>query len=159
MDSTTIAKALEAAYPTPSLQLSHPMLARVKDVLIQAFVPIRGDVIPQIPEHVLSPGSVEYWVRTRTADLGDLAIYRKEHGGEKAYEEAHEALQAAAALLRENQGPFFLGQEASYADFLWVSFVLFVKRATEEGFQRVVGVDEVLRKHFEACGPWIVRDD
>jgi len=159
MDSTTIARALEAAHPTPSLQLDHPMQARVKEVLIQAFKPIRGDVIPLIPGHVLSPGSIEYWVRTRTADLGDLATYRKEHGGEKAYEEAHGALKAAAALLKENEGPFFLGREASYADFLWVSFVMFVKRATEEGFQRVVGVDEVLREHFEACGPWMERDD
>jgi hypothetical protein len=37
--------------------------------------------------------------------------------------------------------------------------VMFVKRATEEGFQRVVGVDEVLREHFEACGPWMERND
>ena len=98
-------------------------------------------------------------MRTRTADLGDLAAYRKEHGGEKAYEEARGALQAAAALLKESEGPFFLGQEASYADFLWVSFVMFVRRATEEGFQRIVGVDEVLRKQFEACRPWMERDD
>jgi len=159
MDSAAIATALEAAHPTPSLHLDHPMQARVREVLIQAFMPIRGDVIPQIPEHVLSPGSIEYWVRTRTADLGDLAAYRKEHGGEKAYEEARGALQAAAALLKESEGPFFLGQEASYADFLWVSFVMFVRRATEEGFQRIVGVDEVLRKQFEACRPWMERDD
>jgi glutathione S-transferase len=159
MDSTAIARALEAAHPAPSLHLDHPMQTRVKEVLIKAFIPIRGDVIPQIPEHVLSPGSIEYWVRTRTADLGDLATYRKEHGGEQAYQKAHAPLEEAAALLKENGGPFFLGEQASYADFLWTSFVLFVKRATEEGFQRMMSVDEALKKHFEACMPWTEKDD
>ena len=74
------------------------------------------------------------------------------------------ALEEVAALLRgegegAKEGSFFGGKEPCYADFIWVGFVHFVRRASESEWERMMGVDEGLRRQYEACKPWLERDD
>jgi glutathione S-transferase len=56
-----------------------------------------------------------------------------------------------------------LGDEVSYADFVLAGFWAFLKRLDKDGdlFGRVMGFDEggAFRRHWEACQPWLERDD
>jgi len=160
MDSAKIAPALEAAHPSPSLQLEHPIVDQVQALVYKCIRPLVPEIMPLVPKNVLSNGSVEYWVRTRSERYGDLDTFRREKGGQQCWDGAQAGLEETAALLkREAGGPFFLGAEACYADMVWVGFVQFVRRASEEGFEKLVGVDEVLRRQYEACGKWMEKDD
>jgi hypothetical protein len=46
----------------------------------------------------------------------------------------------------------------SYADFVLVSFLHFIKRANEEAFTKALEVDEAIKKVYEASGKWLERD-
>jgi hypothetical protein len=65
--------------------------------------------------------------------------------------------------LGENggDGPFVLGGEASYADFVLAGFWAFLKKLDQGGnlFGRIMGVDEAFGRHWEACQPFLERDD
>lgn len=160
MDSTKIASALEAAHPSPSLQLEHPIVAEVQGLVYKALKPLVPEVLPLIPKHVLSQGSVEYWVTTREKDFGqNLDTMRAEKGGQQCFDRAQAGLEETAALLKKEGGPFFLGKEPCYADFIWIGFVQFVKRASEEDFEKLVGVDDALRKQYDACAKYMEKDD
>jgi len=160
MESSAIASALEEAYPTPSLQLAHPIREQVQKLVYKVLRPLVPELLPLYPKHVLGEGSIEYWVRTRTADFGDLDTLHREKGGEQLWEEAKVGLDEVAALLRQEEGggPFFLGKKPCYADFIWVGFVQFVRRASEEAFERVVVYEEI-KKQYDGCQKWMERDD
>lgn len=72
------------------------------------------------------------------------------------------ARQIVELLWREEGGPFFLGKEVSYADFVFVSFLHFVRRVDREGdvFERVLGLDDKggFERLYEACKVWLERD-
>jgi len=160
MDSGPIASAIEAAHPSPSLQLEHPIVAEVQALVYKCLIPLVPEILPLIPKNVLSEGSIEYFVRTRSRDFGqDLEEFHKDKGGQQCWDGAKPGLEETAALLKKGEGPYFLGKEACYADFVWVSFVHFVRRASEERYERLIGVDQVLKKHYEACGKWMEKDD
>jgi glutathione S-transferase len=158
MESSAIVAALEAAHPTPSLRLDHPLQEPVQKLVYKVLKPLLPELLPLYPKHVLSEGSMEYWVRTRSEAFGDLDTWHAEKGGEQCWEAAQEGLQEGAQLLEKEGGPFVAGLEPCYADFVWVAFVQFVRRAGEECFERVVRYDEI-RRQYEACQKWMERDD
>ena len=111
MDSRKIAFELEKQYPEPSLHLDSPVLPEVEARVLKAITPLRAVFMPPIPRNLLNTASVEYFERTREARFGmPLRQFEKEHGGDKAWEEATPALKEAGDMLRANGGPFFLGK-------------------------------------------------
>lgn len=46
----------------------------------------------------------------------------------------------------------------SYADFVLVSFLQFIRRFHEEAFTKALAVDDAIKKVYEACGKWLERD-
>jgi glutathione S-transferase len=58
-------------------------------------------------------------------------------------------------------GPFFMGQTVSYAGFILVGFLQFLKRLSHDNdlFNRVVQVDQSFLVLYEACAEWLKRDD
>jgi glutathione S-transferase len=72
-------------------------------------------------------------------------------------------LKELGKILGENGGdrPFVLGGEASYADFVLAGFWAFLKKLDQGGdlFGRIMGVDEAFGRHWEACQPFLERDD
>ena len=48
---------------------------------------------------------------------------------------------------------------ASYADFFIVATLQMFKRVDEKIFVRLVEMEEALGKVYEACKPWLKRDD
>jgi glutathione S-transferase len=165
VDSRNIADALEQLQPEPSLRLHSSYVERVQDAVLSVGKALAPIAIPRVPEMLLNPESEEYFRRTRRGrfdgiELVDLA--RSERAGEAAWEGAEGGLKDLVAILGENGGgPFVLGEEASYADFVLAGFWAFMKKLDKEGdlFGRVMGVDGAFGRHWEACQPWLERDD
>ena len=89
-----------------------------------------------------------------------LAEVEKSDGAKGAWEAAGPGLQELKALVKENgDGPFVLGKKVSYADFVLVSFFVFLQRLGDDLFERVMEVEEGFRELFAACEQWIKRDD
>lgn len=140
-DSRKIADYIESQAPLPSLHLDSTYLKKVEDLWGQYMGAIHPIFFSLVPKHVLNEESQEYWYRTREQFVGmPLDQLEKEKGGEKAWAQAEPALLQITALLKENEGPFFLGDTASYADLVWGSILLFNKILGPEVF------DEALKR-------------
>lgn len=93
--------------------------------------------MPQIPRSVLRPESIEYFKAARAARFGmPLDVLEAEKGGDSAWEAAKPGLDALEELVKGAEfkvdaGPFVLGSEISYADFVVVAVL--------EGFRRIGG--------------------
>ncbi|KAK4693882.1 hypothetical protein P7C71_g3598, partial [Lecanoromycetidae sp. Uapishka_2] len=160
MDSRKIASELEKQYPEPSLHLDSPILPKVQAVLAQAHAFLRGVVLPPIPTNLLRDPSAEYFLRTREARFGmPLSQVAREQGGEEAWKGAEPAFNKIGELLREQGGPFIMGKIVSYADFVIVSVLHFIKRIDEKIFERVVQIEPALKELYDASREWLKRDD
>jgi len=159
-DSRAIATALETAHPSPSLLLDSPMLPRMEAALGAVMAHLAAELLPGVPGALLNPPSEEYFQRTRAQRFGmPLAQLKADKGGEGAWKAAEEPLRGMAALLKERGGPFCEGEEVSYADFVAVSFLQFVRRIEEKDFDRVCKLDEAFAKVYEASKEWLEKDD
>ncbi|KAI8220379.1 hypothetical protein K4K54_008633 [Colletotrichum sp. SAR 10_86] len=160
MNSKKIIPRIEADYPEPPLyhdaDLSQEALKHIAPVW-DALAPV---LLPVAPREVLNERSAEYFWRTRKEFLGmSLDEFEEKHGGEKAWEKAKKPIEDAAALLNKTEGPFFLGDTVSYADFLYVGVIAMAKRFNEENYRRIVEISPAFDKQYKACGPWLERND
>jgi len=126
---------------------------------------ITGVYIPLIPVRLLNPASHAYWYATREARFNmPLDQLAREKGGQKAWDDAKPFLDKMTALLKENEsGPYFLGDEVSYADFVWGGFLLFIQRIgvdVWEDLLRTAGEGgEVHGKLLLGLDRWSARSD
>ena len=164
-DSMNIASALEDVQPVPSLRLDSGYVERVQEAVLAVGKALAPIAIPRVAEICLNPESEEYFRRTRKERFGGVELVdlaRSEAAGEVAWEGAEGGLRDLVGILGEHAGgPYVLGEEASYADFVLAGFWVFLKRLDKEGdlFGRVMGVDGAFGGHWEACQPWLERDD
>lgn len=175
MDSMKIAERLEKDYPTPSLHLDSPLVEEVNKVLNNIMMPLRGIAIPGVYTNVVSEPSKEYFGRTRGERVGKpLHQFAKENGGEEAWMEALPGIKALGVLLKENGGPFVTGDTrewwplffnfpdiwlASYADFIIVGYLQFLKVIEEDVYQRLTSIDPAIGKLYDASKLWLERND
>jgi len=164
MDSASIAPALEKLQPERPLHFDDPAVARVQGAIGKIWSGNRGlrtICLPRVPRLILNPRSAEYFERTRAEQFGmTLAEVEKSENAKGAWEAAGAGLQELKALVKENGGgPFVLGEKVSYADFVLVSFFVFLRRLGEDLFERVMEVEEGFGELFKACEKWIERDD
>ncbi|KAH8679078.1 hypothetical protein BGZ60DRAFT_428882 [Tricladium varicosporioides] len=163
MDSRAIATHLESLHPPPqfpSLHLDSPYLSKVEAILPKVTDALRGVWTHLAPYVLLNEPSREYFVRTREARIGkSLDEFRKEKGGEEAWIEASVGLKELGTLLGEEEGPFFMGGTPSYADFVVVGFLQFQKVIDERFLERLVKIEPTLGKLYDACKPWLERDN
>lgn len=164
-DSLAIAHALEAHTRSPSLHLDAAVLEPVQRAVSDAFAALRPLVLPMVPATLLNEPSASFFLRTRAERFGQplarLAESEAVRSG-RVWREAEEGgLAALRELLREDaSGPFFLGREVSYADFVFVAFLRFFERVDRRVlFERCVRFDEGFGRLYEACGKWLERDD
>ncbi|KAJ0314581.1 hypothetical protein Brms1b_006736 [Colletotrichum noveboracense] len=159
MNSKKIIPRIEADYPEPPLyhdaDLCQEALKHIAPVW-DALAPI---LLPVAPREILNERSAEYFWRTRKEFLGmSLDEFGEKNGGEKAWEKAKKPIKDAAALLNKTEGPFFLGDTVSYADFLYVGVIAMAKRFNEENYRRIVEISPAFDKQYKACGPWLERN-
>lgn len=164
MESGKIAKAIEKKYPSPTVHLDSPIVHRVDALVDKYMLAMYPNLLYKFSQAVLSEKSYDYWVGKYTEKLGmPLDEYERQLGGEKSWAEALPAIFQLTNLLEERQaeGPFFLGKNISYADFIWAGVLVFVKRVDENVFQELLdrtGARDVHERFFEACAPWMKRD-
>ncbi|KAI8962535.1 putative glutathione S-transferase [Daldinia sp. FL1419] len=163
-DSFTIADVLEEKYPEPSLHLDSPYLAKVKELLVETFAPLRSIYVPGVFNRLLNDASKPYFRRTREEIFGaTLEEVAEKKGGEPAWKAAQPAIEKVTALLKENaDGPFFEGKTVGFADFAWASFLIFFKTIGEDIYQGILehsGDPTVHEKLLEAVKPWYERSD
>ena len=159
MDSKKIAIELEKRHPSPSMHLDSPVLLNVEQAFPGAIMPLLPIMLPMIPRKMLNSASVAYYEKARSKDLGmPLEQLEREKGGEDAWLQARPGIENLASLLKQTDGPYFMGNMVSYADFMIVAMLQSMKRLDESVFQRFVSHDEVLVQLFQACEQWLQRD-
>ncbi|KAF2142241.1 uncharacterized protein K452DRAFT_271090 [Aplosporella prunicola CBS 121167] len=160
MDSAKIAPKLEELYPEPSLHLDSGYSEKLAQIFPEAVGALRFVLIPRVPGSLLNERSAEYFYRTRKENFGvPLDVLEKERGGEQAWEKAKAPLEKVAAMLKENDGPFFLGEQVCYADFVVVSVLQFCKRIGQDLYDRIVAIDKAYDDIYKASAKWLERDD
>jgi glutathione S-transferase len=166
MNSLKIAEYFEEKHPSPSLHLDSPYIDKVVShlsELMQLGTGLRGAFLGRVPDRLLSDKSIGYWHETRCKALGKpVNELTEDEQGEKAWANSAQNIQAVTSLLKENDGPFFMGETVSYADFYWAGFLLFWKRVGDDVFKKLLensGDEQVHLNHLEAVEPWSKRDD
>ncbi|KAL7926957.1 hypothetical protein ACQKWADRAFT_279127 [Trichoderma austrokoningii] len=164
IESGKIAEAIEKKYPSPTVHLDSPIVGRVGALVDKCMPAMHPNILHKFSQAVLSEKSYDYWVGNYTEKLGmPLAEYERRLGGEKSWAEALPPLIELTGLLKQRQaeGPFFLGKDISYADFIWAGALFFVKRVDGNLFQELLNRTEARGVHerfFEECAPWMKRD-
>jgi glutathione S-transferase len=140
VDSRKIADYIERQIPIPSLHLDSPYLEKVEHLWSQYMKAITPIFIPLVPKRILNAESIGYWYTSRPGLIGmPLDQLEREKGGVRAWNEAGPVLREVTVLLKENEGPFFLGKTASYADLVWASVLLFSQKLGSDVFQEAMG--------------------
>lgn len=163
MESRAIVNQIEKDHPTPSVHLDSPYLARIEEIMSKRmFAACRGLIVASVPRNLLNPESVEYWMPNREALVGmPCDKFEETHGGDGGKDATAGIFKDVGAILQEKPGPFFAGETVGYADFVWVSALIFFKRIDENLYQDIVkrsGDAEVHNRLIEACAPWTKRD-
>lgn len=166
MDSKKIALALEERYPSPqypSLHLDSPVLAKLEPIVSRLLGKVVGIFVPGVAKKVLGPKSAPYFIRTREEAFGmSIDELERTQGGVQVYaEKIGEELREVTAMLKETAGPFFEAGKVTYADFVWAGFLIFMRYADEEGFEKLLeatGDGDVHEMLLMSVWPW-ARDD
>lgn len=162
-ESWAIARALEPLYPTPSAHLDDPVAKRVEQEWRNAIGPLRPVLVPRMPNTCLCGTTIEFHRNARKKTFGmPLEEFESKHGGEEAWEKGMPGLRNLAAILKEDpKGPFCLGDTPSYADFWIVGFLEWARCVSIDNdiFNRIMGVDKAFGDVYEACSPWLKRND
>lgn len=161
MDSFAIALHLEKLYPSPSLQVDSPCVSKVTELIAKIMTALRPVYIPAEPRELLTPPSAEFFTRSREERVGmPLPEFEKsEQGGENAWKAAEPHLKELAAMYREDgNGPFLLGKDVAYADFVVVAWVKMFDRLGKLEHVTRWGGDEFATLYVSSQ-KWLQRDD
>lgn len=122
--------------------------------------PVIGFFIPRVPVELLNDRSAEYFYATRKERFGkELSEVARTLATEENWEKGREPAKQVGEWLREKEGPFFLGETVSYADFIFVGMLQMMKRIDEGLFKKFCEFDPAFEKVYEACGEWLKKDD
>ncbi|KAK5993090.1 Glutathione S-transferase-like ustS-like protein [Cladobotryum mycophilum] len=163
-DSRKIASVIEQKYPDPPVHLDAPCLAKLEALIVPVTLPLRPIMWGRIPDSLLNKPSYDHFFVHRPPVVGmPLDQYEREEGGEKAYAASEPALRQVTELLNENQdGPFFLGNQPSYTDFVWAGFLIFIRRIGEDFYEEVLrrtGDPDAHARLLKAVEPWTKKND
>jgi len=160
MDSKPISQRLERDHPSPSLHLDSPILPEVERLLPKVMTALRGVWMPRVPTNLLNEPSRDYFVRTREERFGkSLHQVMKEIGGEEAWIEALPVIKELRQVVKARGGPFVMGETPSYADFVIVGALHFLRVVEEDLYNRVIKIEPAFDKLYDASSPWLKRDD
>ena len=162
-ESQTIAEKLNEMYPTPELKIQTPTLTEVMDLISKIITGSLPDIMARIPERFLDKKDEEYWYPDREKMLGmPVKELQDTCGGAKVTEKVAEPVRAMGKILVKSGGPFFEGEQVTYADFVWAAFLIFLERLGSDAFDTIIVeerqahvrlLEEVKRKG------WNKRDD
>ena len=165
MESNNCAEALESLYPEPSLhvdaQLHRDIMKEVDQVANHVF-PLALIICVRrcLPER-----SAKFFLEDRERRFGisleDLSTFK----GEEAWKAgetsggAFEQLKNELHKHKKDDGPFILGSQVSYGDFIIASMFESMRRVDKQLFDRLVGYDSSFKRLHEVCQPWLEKDN
>lgn len=162
MNTLKIADALEAAYPQPSLRLESPYRKKALPIMISLWDALEPMILTHVNKRLLNEVNQDFWRETREPWLGkSLEEAEKELDNDVLFKNAGPHIDQMTELLKENEGPFFLGADVGFADFQWAGFLIFIRRIGEDKWESLKSVTaefEVHEKLLEAVKPWAERD-
>lgn len=125
-------------------------------------MPIRPIFFPLVPAELLDPANHEYWHRTRSAVVGmSMDEFQKSKTEAECWSEAAAGLKEVTKLLCETEGPYFMGKQVSYADFVWAGYLLFVRNLGEERLEACLEAAGERDRHLallKGVEKWSERD-
>lgn len=162
MDSLAIAAQLEALHPNPTLHLSNNLHTHLAPILGKITLPLLPVFMPRIARSIVPESATEYFNSTRSARFGmPLDELEKAKGGPQAWEAAKPGLDELDVFLKEHKkddGPFVLGSEVCYADFVIAALMESLRRIGPDLYEGFAEGRDELRALHEACGRWMERD-
>ncbi len=166
MNSANIAPVLEKLYPKPSIQLEAELHTPMTEAVENLAGVVWWDTLALVTTNNLAERSAKYFEETRKVTFGmTLKEVAAAKGGEESWKTAAqpggvvEQLGEMLSKHRKDEGPFTLGSEPSYADFIAVSMFECFERCCIEDYQRLMKLDKRFPALHEACRPWLQRDD
>ncbi|KAL2814961.1 hypothetical protein BJX63DRAFT_431066 [Aspergillus granulosus] len=167
MDSLPIARHLEELYPTPTIfpsgHASYALAVAVEKLMRDSLVAGYSLIIPPIRD-ILDPRGQEYYARTRAtkAFLGKpIEEARPTDEGEiqALVEKMKKEIRPLVVMLKGKTGktgPFFEGEKVGYADLIYISYMVWYKRADEKIWEELTQLgDGELRALWDAAYPWV----
>lgn len=161
-DSAVIAQKLEELYPSPSLYHDANLQAKTE----QAIGAIAGPLLPiymsLIHRRVIVESSIPYFLETREKRFGmSLEKFEQSKGGEQAWKAAEPGFKLVSALLTEHKrdnGPFILGTQLCYADFIIAAMAESIRRIDMAMYERCLTYANKFGELHEACKQWTEKD-
>jgi predicted transcriptional regulator len=112
---------------------------------------------------LLNPRSAEYFEETRAKRFGmSLAdLGKSDLSGEVAWKNAEPSAKKLADILKEKPGDFVLGEEVSFSDFVIGGMFVMLKLLDKNGdlYDRLVGMDDALKKHCQSVAGFFEKDN
>lgn len=160
MDSWQIAKILEKAYPTPTLNLDAPAVLIAEETTTRLFDAIRPIVSKKIFSSHLFEQDRQFMLKERLGPAGVTSIEQMSDESDKTWNVLFEHLQTFIDLLKEHsEGPFILGKDISYADIYLAAFLVFVRQTDKQDYEKIVRHDQSISAFVAAAEPWTKRMD
>ena len=163
MDSRKIAEALDKLQPEPSLHTDKTdLIDRTQKAVLATNSGLAPIGIPRVPIKLLNNKSASYFNETRAERFGMplTELAKSDKAGENAWKNAQPGLEEIAKILNEDKsGPFVMGKEVSFADFIIGGWFRFAKKLDEGGdlFERGLKFDKSFEEHYEATKKWFEK--
>lgn len=164
MDSAAIASKLESLQSNPSLQLDNGLPPKLGPILGKVAGPLLPVFMPRIGRDMIVEESYDWFQKARAERFGmPLDELEKTKGGDQAWEATRPGLTELRQFMKEHKqddGPFVLGSQVCYADFLIVSTMEALRRIGDDLYEKLVkrSGDDSLRQLHEACQKWMEDD-
>ena len=159
MDSAVIADQLESLHPEPTLNLDTGLHQEAQNVLYSIGRPLFPVLMPRIRDDVITDHALPYWRDTREKLFGmSIDEFAHAHGGERAWEASKPGILALQHFLqthKRDEGPFILGSQVCYGDFILCAFLESLRKTGEDLFQRFVSYEKSIRQLYDTCSVWL----
>ena len=140
MDSAAIAATLESLHPEPSLHLDLGLHEKFAPIFGKIGGPLVPVFMPRIAQDKLLESSVPWFLEAREKAFGmSLNQLEQMRGGEPAWAAARPGFEELAQFLTEHKqddGPYVLGSQVSYVDFVIVSMIEAFRRIGTDLYER-----------------------
>lgn len=165
MESNNCAEALESLYPEPTLYLDANLHRNIMEKVDQSTNHVMPLALPTLIHKCLPDRSAKFFDEDREKRFGikidDLAALKGEELWQ-AGESPGGALEQIKDELhkhKKDDGPFVLGSQVSYGDFVIASLFEATERVDKSVYDRLMGYDKSFKELHEACRPWFQRDN
>lgn len=161
-DSAAIAAKLQDLHPSPPLVFDTASQQKVEQAIGKIAGPLIPVFMPRVARDVITESSALHFRELRQKAFGmSLDDLEASRGGEDAWKATGPGFEELRAVMREfkrDDGPFILGSEVSYGDFLVVALLESQQRIGSDLGERFLAVDESFGRLLEACKPLMEKD-